>query len=130
MPPKQQVPRPTYAELEILQILWKRGSGTVRQIHKALSVEKGISSYTTTLKRLQIMLAKGIVLRDESERPQIYRASVTEKHTQRRLMSDFLRRVFAGSARKLVAAMATTNVSREELAEIRELLNKLEEKQP
>jgi BlaI family penicillinase repressor len=130
MPPKPQVLRPTESELEILQILWKRGPGTVRQIHKALSVEKGISSYNTTLKLLQIMLAKGIVQRDESERPQIYRASITEKHTQRRLMSDFLHRVFGGSARKLVAAMATTNVSREELAEIRELLNKLEEKQP
>jgi BlaI family penicillinase repressor len=95
--------RPTEGELEILRVLWSRGPGTVRQIHQVLQAGKR-TSYNTTLKLLQIMHEKGIVLRDESQRPQVYRASVPEDQMQRRLLADFLERVFDGSARRLGAA--------------------------
>ena len=122
------MPRPTEAELEILRVLWRRGPSTVRQVHQALLPAKQ-TSYNTTLKLLQIMDQKGMVLCDKSQRPQVYRPSVPESQMQRRLVSDFLERVFGGSARKLVAALAASEISREELAEIRRLLDGLEEKE-
>lgn len=118
--------RPTDGELEILRVLWRRGPSTVRQVHQALAPVKH-TSYSTTLRLLQIMHAKGIVTRDESQRPQVYRGSLPEDQMQQRLVSDFLRRAFGGSARKLVAALTAADISQEELAEIRQLLNELGE---
>ena len=120
--------RPTDAELEILRVLWRRGPSTVRQAHQVLAADKD-TSYNTTLKLLQIMHDKGIVTRDESQRPQVYQAALPESQMQQRLVSDLLRRAFDGSARKLVAALTATDVSDEELAEIRRLLDELEEEQ-
>lgn len=121
MPEKKPL-RPTDGELEILQTLWQRGPSTVRQVHKALAVGKQ-TSYNTTLKLMQIMDEKGIVTRDRSERPQIYQAAVPEEQMQQRLVADFLRRAFGGSARKLVAALTAADISAEELTEIRRLLD-------
>lgn len=118
--------RPTDGELEILRVLWSRGPSTVRQVHQVLAADKQ-TSYNTTLKLMQIMNEKGMVTRDESQRPQVYRPSLPEGQMQQRLVSDFLQRAFGGSARKLMAALTATGISREELAEIRTLLHELEE---
>ena len=114
--------RPTDGELEILRVLWRCGPSTVRDVHDVLGAEKD-TSYNTTLKLLQIMHEKGTVERDESCRPQVYSAALPEEQMQRRLVSDLLRRAFGGSARKLVAALTATDISDEELAEIRRLLD-------
>jgi predicted transcriptional regulator len=124
--PRKKSPRPTDGELEILRVLWCRGPSTVRQVHKVLAREKD-TSYNTTLKLMQIMNEKGIVTRDESERPQVYKAALPEDQMQRRLVSDFLQRAFGGSARKLVAALTASGISEEELAAIRQLFDELEE---
>jgi len=129
MPSDKQTLRPTQGELEILQVLWRRGPSTVRQVHQPLVASKG-TSYNTTLKLLQIMLDKGIVQRDESQRPQVYRAALAEQQTQRRLVRDLLQRVFGGSARKLVAALTTSDIPQDEINEIRKLLSNSEENQP
>lgn len=118
--------RPTDAEIEILRVLWKLGPSTVRQVHETLSADKQ-TSYNTTLKLLQIMNGKGLVLRDETQRPQIYRAAVPESCMQQRLVTDLLRRAFGGSATKLVAALTSTDISDDELAEIRKLIADVEE---
>ena len=120
--------RPTDGELEILRVLWALGPSTVRQVHQAIAAEKQ-TSYNTTLKLLQIMHDKGVAVRDESQRPQVYRASLPESKMQQRLVSDFLHRAFGGSAHKLVAALTATDISREELSQIRKLLDELSEKQ-
>jgi len=125
----QHTSRPTEGELRILRVLWRRGPSTVRQVHETLGPRKR-ASYNTTLKFLQIMHEKGLVVRDESQRPQVYRPTVPENQMQRRLLSDFLERVFGGSARKLVAALAASDISPEELAQIRRLLDGLEEEEP
>ena len=124
--PRKKSPRPTDGELEILRVLWRSGPSTVRQVHTTLAREKD-TSYNTTLKLMQIMHEKGTVTRDESERPQVYRAALPEDQMQRRLVSDFLQRAFGGSARKLVAALTAGGISDEELAAIRRLLDELEE---
>ncbi|HEY1786308.1 MAG TPA: BlaI/MecI/CopY family transcriptional regulator [Pirellulales bacterium] len=126
---KKTLPRPTEAELELLQILWQRGPSTVREIHEALSGEKG-TGYTTTLKILQKMTDKGLVRRDESRRSHVYQAAWQAEQTQRQLVRSLLRRAFGGSAAKLVVqALSEEKASPDELAEIRTLLDRLEEEQ-
>ena len=116
-------PHPTNAELEILRVLWRRGSGTVRDVHEELDREPPVG-YTTVLKLLQIMTEKGLVTRDESSRSHVYQAAVSEAVTQRRLVSDLLDRAFEGSALGLVMqALEARPATREELQQIRQLLN-------
>ncbi len=123
---KRNLPKPTDAELAILRVLWHRGPSTVREVWEQASAAPE-TGYTTVLKTLQIMLAKGLVQRDEAERSHVYRAAVGQEQTQRQLVGHLLERVFAGSARKLVMqALSVKRASREELAEIRKLLDEME----
>jgi predicted transcriptional regulator len=116
--------KPTEAELAILRVLWRRGPSTVKEVHEALASPTG---YTTTLKLLQIMADKGLVLRDESQRAHLYRARLAEEQTEGQLVGDLLDRVFDGSASRLVQrALASRPASADELAEIRRLLDRLE----
>ncbi len=117
------LPRPTDAELAILQILWERGPSTVRDVHGALTRTRTLG-YTTALKLLQIMTEKGLVRRDETDRSHIYEARLSADQTQRQLVTDLLERAFGGSAGKLVMhALSLRKASSEELADIRRLLD-------
>jgi BlaI family penicillinase repressor len=119
-------PRPTDSELAILRVLWESGPLSVRDIQQILNREKP-TGYTTALKMLQIMTDKGLVDRDETVRPQIYRARQSRSHTQRRLVNDLLHRAFGGSVRDLVLqALSAKKSSPEELAEIEKLLDRME----
>jgi predicted transcriptional regulator len=121
------VPKPTDAELAILGVLWRRGPSTVRAVHEELSRDRAMG-YTTVLKFMQIMTDKGLVTREGSGRAHVYQATQTEEHAQRRMVDDLLDRAFGGSAQKLVMqALTTRKASPEELAEIRRLLDELEE---
>ncbi len=120
--------RPTDLELSILQVLWKREAGSVREIlhdyNRGRAEEVG---YTTILKMLQIMTEKGLVERDDSARPQVYRASRSQDQTQRQLVSDLLERAFEGSAKRLVMqALSARSASEKDLAQIEQLLDRLE----
>jgi len=116
-------PRPTDAELAILRILWDLGPSTVRQVHDVLGRERP-SAYTTALKLLQIMTEKGLVERDERDRTHVYRARLSEEHTQRQLVRDLVDRAFGGSAAKLVLqALASKHASPDELRQIRHMLD-------
>ena len=121
-------PRPTDLELSILRVLWRQGQGTVREILRGFNEERRAEAgYTTVLKMLQIMNEKGLVERDDAQRPQVYRARLTQEQTQRQLISDLLDRAFEGSAKQLVMqALATKAASEEELAEIEQLMNRIE----
>ena len=124
--PERKSPRPTEAELEILQVLWERRACTVRDVHEVLHRRDG-TGYTTALKQLQIMHDKGLVERDESQRAHVYRAVVSKERTQKKFLSDILQRVFDGSPSRLVLqALGDHKASREELQEIRALLNRLD----
>ncbi|HZW51135.1 MAG TPA: BlaI/MecI/CopY family transcriptional regulator [Rudaea sp.] len=118
---------PTAAELEILRVLWDRGPSTVREVHDALYADDG-AGYTTALKLMQIMHAKGLVERNDSQRAHVYRAGINKQHTQKRYLTDMARRLFDGSTPQMVlhALGSRPGASREELAEIRALLNKIE----
>src|SRR4051794_17589772 len=119
-------PRPTDAELEILTALWALGPSTVREIHSAIAARKP-TQYTTVLKMLQIMAEKGLVRRDEKERAHVYEAAQPRELTQRQLAGDLLARAFNGSAQSLMmGALAARRTSKEELAELRRLLDEYE----
>ncbi len=123
-----KAPRPTEAELGILRVLWRHGPLPVRQIHGVMNEAKA-TGYTTVLKLLQIMTQKGLVARDESARPQIYRPRYSEEHTQRQLLRDLLHRAFGGSVRTLVMqALASRKSTPEELEAIDNLLARFEGK--
>src|SRR6267142_1979946 len=120
-------PRPTDAELEILTVLWGRGPSTVREVHEAIHRRKP-AQYTTVLKMLQIMAEKGLVRRDEKNRAHVYRASRPREWTQSQLAGDLLQRAFGGSAKSLLmGALSARKASKEELAEVRKLLEEYEE---
>jgi predicted transcriptional regulator len=119
-------PKPTEAELNILQVLWEGGPRSVRAIQQVLNEGKP-TGYTTVLKMLQIMTEKGLVDRDENVRPQIYRARYSQENTQRRLLGDLVHRAFGGSVKALVLqALATKKSSPEELEAIEKLLDRME----
>ncbi|HSI14758.1 MAG TPA: BlaI/MecI/CopY family transcriptional regulator [Chthoniobacter sp.] len=116
-------PKPTDAELAILQALWRGGPSTVKEVQERM--EEG-TGYTTVLKFLQIMAEKGLVRRNEEQRAHVYEAAVSEADTQDRLVTALLKKAFGGSTSKLVLqALASKKASPDELAEIRRLINKL-----
>jgi len=118
--------RPTKLELAILKVLWEAGPRSVREIQGILNESKP-TGYTTVLKMLQIMTEKGLVERDETVRPQIYRARYSQEQTQRHLVSDLLQRAFGGSVKALVMqALATKKSSARDLEAIEKLLDRIE----
>ena len=121
-------PKPTASELEILHVLWERGPSTVREVHEALSAHKPIG-YTSVLKLMQIMTTKGTVQRDEQQRAHVYEAVQPAERTKRQLALDVLQRVFDGSASELMMhALAGRKTSKEEVDELRRLLDEYERK--
>lgn len=119
-------PKPTAAELQILHVLWRRGPSTVNQVQPELLHGDRVA-YTTVLKLLQIMFEKGLVRRDESTRPHVFRAAVAEAQVQRRFVTDLLDQVFEGSATSLaMQALSVKRATREELRQLRELLDEIE----
>jgi predicted transcriptional regulator len=119
-------PKPTEAELAILRVLWEGKARTVREIQNVLN-ESRPTGYTTVLKLIQIMTEKGLVERDTTCRPQVYRARFSQEQTQRQLLRDLLHRAFGGSVKALVLqALATKKSSAEELAAMEKLLDRFE----
>ena len=121
--------QPTEVELQILNVLWEQGASTVRQVHDALQLEKE-TNYATTVKMLVVMFEKGLVTRDQSVRPQLYKPAVTRKSTQKRVLKNVVEKMFAGSSSSLVLqALSTGKTSEDELAQIRELVESLQKRE-
>ena len=119
-------PLPTDAEIAILAVLWRQGASTVREVHEALGKNSG---YTSTLKLMQLMFEKGLVVRNERYRSHLYEPRAPKEQTQRQIAGDVLKRAFEGSAKSLVlGVLAAQPASGKELAEIRSLLDALEER--
>ena len=124
--------RPTESELEILQVLWKKGPSTVREVNDQLNegTDKNIG-YTTTLKIMQIMFDKGLLDRNDSKRTHVYQPAVREGKIQTAMLDRFLIAAYAGSASKLAMhLLGNHKTTPEELAEIKKLIDQLENKKP
>ena len=119
-------PLPTDAEIAILAVLWRLGASTVREVHEALGKDSG---YTSTLKLLQLMFDKGLVVRNERYRSHVYDARAPKEQTQRQIAGDLLKRAFEGSAKSLLlGALAAQPASGKDLAEIRNVLDELQKR--
>jgi predicted transcriptional regulator len=116
--------KPTAAELDLLQVLWRLGPADAKTVHEALVADRPDATYATVLRQLQVMHAKGLLDRDERQRPQRYAPVHAQDKLQQSLMRDFIAKAFAGSGKALVLAALKNHVSAKERAEIRQLLAK------
>ncbi|WP_188932877.1 BlaI/MecI/CopY family transcriptional regulator [Puia dinghuensis] len=118
-------PEPTRSELEILQVLWQYGPSTVRFVNERLNEDRREVQYASTLKLMQIMVEKGLLLRDESQVKHIYRPASEEYKTKSLLLNRFVDSLFNGSVSSLMLHLLdNTKVAPSELDAIRELLDK------
>jgi predicted transcriptional regulator len=117
--------KPTSAELDVLQAIWEIGPATVKQVHGALSPGRADLTYAGVLRLMQVMHAKGLLMRDESARSHVYTAAHSQKAMQGGLVRDLIRKAFAGSGKALVlAALREGHVSKQERAEIEDMLRR------
>ena len=133
MKPKKQAgiiqPEPTRSELEILQVLWQNGPSTVRFVNDQLNENKREVQYTSTLKLMQIMAEKGLVIRDESSMKHVYSAAQEENKAKGFLLDRFVDSMYNGSAGKMMMQLlGSKKTSKKELDEIRQLLDKMNKK--
>jgi len=118
--------KPTESELEILQILWQKQSATVREVYEEILKIKPAGGYTTTLKLMQIMIDKGIVTRDSSNKSHVYKPAISKEKTQNIFVNKMIDSLFAGSPVQLIMqALGNHKASKKELDEIRDYLNSI-----
>lgn len=115
-------PKPTAAELDLLQVLWPLGSATAKQVHQEIQKQRPDVTYATVLRLMQIMHTKGILIRDESERSHVYAPAQAQDSLQTNLIKDLIQKAFSGSAKALVLAALKSGISKKEREEIEKLL--------
>jgi predicted transcriptional regulator len=114
----------TKAEMDILQVLWDNGPSTVRLVNDTLNAQKKAVQYTSTLKQMQVMTEKGMLLRDESSMKHIYTAALDEQTTKAQLLDKFVDTMYKGSPSNLVMQLlGNKKTSQAELDAIRALLD-------
>lgn len=120
---------PTKSELEILQVLWQAGPSTVRFVNEQLNEQKRAVQYTSTLKLMQIMTEKGMLLSDKTNMKHVYSATIEEKKTKGLLLDKFVDAMYNGSSSSLMMQLlGNKKTTKEEIDEIRNLLDQLENK--
>ncbi|QXV65532.1 BlaI/MecI/CopY family transcriptional regulator [Mucilaginibacter sp. 21P] len=118
--------KPTESELEILQIIWRRGQCSVRDVHDELAANKEVG-YTTTLKLMQIMHDKGLVERDTTSKTHLYKALISREQAQQGALDKILSTVFKGSTADLVIqALGQHRASKDEIDAIKNFLDGFE----
>ena len=122
MPTLPAPPKPTAAELDLLQTLWPLGAATAKQVHQAILKERPEVTYATVLRLMQIMHTKGLLIRDESQRSHVYAPAQAQDALQTNLLKDLMQRAFSGSAKALVMAALRSGISKKEREEIEKML--------
>lgn len=122
MPKTPAPPKPTAAELDLLQTLWPLGAATAKQVHKEMVKTRPEVTYATVLRLMQIMHTKGLLIRDESERSHVYAPAQAQDSLQTGLLKDLIQKAFSGSAKALVLAALNSGISKKEREEIENLL--------
>lgn len=93
---------PTKSELEILQVLWKSGPSTARFVNDHLNEHTRPVIYMSTLKLMQIMVDKGLLVKDESGAKHVYIAAQEASKTKHQLLNGVIDRIFEGSKSALL----------------------------
>ena len=122
MPKTPAPPKPTAAELDLLQVLWPLSAATAKQVHQEIQKQRPEVTYATVLRLMQIMHTKGILIRDESERSHVYAPAQAQDSLQTNLLKDLIQKAFSGSAKALVLAALRSGISKKEREEIEKLL--------
>jgi len=122
MNPNTAVPKPTAAELDLLQTLWPLGAATAKQVHAAMLATRPDVTYATVLRVMQIMHGKGLLIRDDSQRSHVYAPAQAQDALQTSLLKDLIQKAFAGSAKALVLAALRGGLSKKDRADIERLL--------
>jgi predicted transcriptional regulator len=117
-----KIPKPTAAELDLLQTLWPLGAATAKQVHQELLKERPDITYATVLRLMQIMHTKGLLIRDESARSHVYAPAQAQDSLQTNLLKDLIQKAFSGSAKALVLAALRSGISKKEREEIESML--------
>ncbi|MCP3017750.1 BlaI/MecI/CopY family transcriptional regulator [Cupriavidus basilensis] len=115
--------KPTAAELNLLRVLWQLGPATVKQAHLAMQAERADITYATVLRQMQLMHAKGLLTRDETQRSHVYAPAQSQNALQTNLLKELIHKAFAGSGKALVLAALRGHVTKEERDEIQEFLH-------
>ena len=118
------VPKPTASELEMLRMLWQLGPATARQVHESAVATRPDMAYATVLRLLQVMHAKGLLTRDESQKAHVYAPAQPQDTWQTSLIKELIHKAFAGSGKDLILAALRGHVSERERAEIQAILDK------
>ena len=119
---KTTIPKPTAAELDLLQVIWPLGPATAKQVHQEILKTRSEVSYATVLRLIQIMHGKGLLTRDERQRSHVYAPAQAQDSLQTNLLKDLIQRAFAGSGKALVLAALRSGVSKKEREEIEKIL--------
>lgn len=123
MPKSPALPKPTPSELELLRILWQLGPSTARQVHDVAVATRPDMGYANVLRQLQVMHAKGLLARDETQRAHVYTPAQAQESTQTSLVKELINKAFSGSGKELVLAALRGHVSQKEREEIQAILN-------
>jgi predicted transcriptional regulator len=123
MPKPPALPKPTPSELEMLRLLWQLGPATARQVHETAVAARPDMAYANVLRLLQVMHAKGLLTRDESQRAHVYAPAQPQDAMQTNLVKELINKAFSGSGKELVLAALRGHVSKEERDEIQAILN-------
>jgi BlaI family transcriptional regulator, penicillinase repressor len=124
--PRKPSSQPNEVEMQILAALWELGPSTVRQIHDALAEERD-TAYASTVKMVSVMTEKGLLLKDDTQRPQVFRPAKSKEKMQARLVRDLVKRAFGGAVTKLVqSAVESEKISAKDLEEMKRILREAE----
>jgi len=119
----------TDQELEIMKVIWDRDTATVRDVYESLRSHRKIA-YTTVLTMMGILEQKGHLKKSTSDRAYVYRPSEPKGKVVGRMVEDFVKRVFDGSAKPLLVHLVENDdLDDRQLAEIRRLLREREKNQ-
>src|SRR5258706_16000166 len=105
MSSRKTTSKPTGKELEILQIVWRKGPSSVKDVHFALGGNPS-NGYPTILKLMQMMHEKGHLTRQKAGKLHLYKAVPSQENTNRELVRTLIETVFqAPAAQQLLSAL-------------------------
>jgi predicted transcriptional regulator len=111
-------------ELQIMNVVWKKGKATVHDVKEALG--KGRKpAYSTILTMMRKIEAKGYLEHDVDNRTYVYRPSISQKAVRHSILSDILNRLFEGSPSLLLNSLVEQgHISEKEFMQIQKLIKK------
>jgi predicted transcriptional regulator len=109
-------PSPTLTpqELELMKLVWARGTATVRDVYEALLAERRIA-YTTVMTMMNVLEKKGHLKKKSTGRSFVYRPTRPQRQVIGSMVREFVDRVFAGSAEPLLVHLVEERLRPEEI---------------